>query len=84
MKTQVDAAEVIRRIREMAKSEFMEVRSYSGRGMGGKECIAVDCDDRDDMVEACVEYEIPRPTFDSMGLGMIAYWPNIEFFGDDE
>lgn len=82
MATETKNAELIEAIRNMADSEFDGVTSYSGRGMYGKECIAVACDDRDDMVEACVRADLPRPTFDTLGMGMIAYWPRIEYSGE--
>lgn len=51
-----------------------EPRSYSGRFMYGKDCLGVDLPDASCLVElgGC-----PKPTLDSMGRGIIAYWPSI-------
>lgn len=85
-----------------------EVRSYSGRGMFGKQCIGVEtnsvavilqelavvimeevaqvvsdnhgCDDEPvheedrDLMRSLFDYRT-----DNMGLGMIVYWPRIEY-----
>lgn len=65
-----------------------DVRSYSGRGMYGKTCLAIvgegislislgyalgemDCD--------IDKYDLDNMRSDSMGLGMVYYWPNIEY-----
>lgn len=55
-----------------------EPRSYSGRGMYGVRCVGVDMDYEG-------QYELPAGfVTDSMGRGVIAYWPSIEWKGDEE
>lgn len=51
-----------------------EPRSYSGRGMYGKQCLGVDLPKIAHLVKLG---GVPLPTTDSMGLGIIAYWPNV-------
>lgn len=69
----------------------VEARSYSGRNMYGATCVGValqhvgelfslgaamaDCAS-DDQVEQLVEMS---PVTDQLGMGIIAYWPNIEW-----
>jgi len=58
-----------------------EFRSdYSGRAMYGRECIAIVVDEnwQADKIEAeCKSLHLPDPTWDSMGLGAVAYWPSL-------
>jgi hypothetical protein len=74
-------------------------RSYSGRGMYGKECLGVDTDRSEmrvaaELIRAVIEtkeefddslYELAGiledTQTDSMGMGIIMYWPNIPFEG---
>ena len=62
-----------------------EMRPYSGRGMFGKECLGIDLDDladafrlalliSDDDLAAALMF----PHFDSMGKGIILYFPDVE------
>lgn len=63
-------------------------RSYSGRGMCGKECLAVVCDDPLLALQV-ISYEagsegIHMPTNirqDSMGTQYVVYWPGEPFNG---
>jgi len=56
------------------------VRSYSGRGMYGKSCVAVYVDDATDLLKIGVTigetYADLRAATDSMGRGMVVYWPS--------
>lgn len=75
-----------------------KVRSYSGRGMNGKYCLAVESGDNNiildvinelcifdgseaDQLEKIQEVcEMLRDCkTDSMGMGGITYWPNIDW-----
>lgn len=68
-----------------------EVRSYSGRSMFGKECVSVVSreDDRTSAwevakalwygCEAEDALDIPEPRQDSLGLGIVLYWPSYEW-----
>lgn len=57
------------------------VRSYSGRFMYGKECLAVSCADPTDLLMLLAEYApdvlkaLGKPTMDDLGKGAICYWP---------
>ena len=51
-----------------------EPRSYSGRGMYGKYCLGVDLPEISGLVRLG---GVPLPTTDSMGKGIIAYWPRV-------
>lgn len=56
-----------------------EWRSYSGRGMYGKECVGVTIRDKSDLIDLADAAKIAgKPCTDDMGLGTIAYWPNVE------
>lgn len=79
----------------------IETRSYSGRGMYGKECLGADIDrgglgsfmadvimgmeahvaaeNREEIAEA-----FRSMSTDSMGLGMIVYFPGVPYEGDTE
>lgn len=64
-------------------------RSYSGRGMYGKECVGVRVDDPVDVLqlgicigEAAIGVNLPKASFDSLGRGFILYWPRMEWPGD--
>ena len=82
-------------------------RSYSGRGMYGKECLGIDIDrgalggtiadlvdhvfgtfdlDKDSDLDAvtAITEALRRMASDSMGMGMIYYFPGIPFTDDRE
>lgn len=54
-------------------------RPYSGRGMYGKECVSVMLEDAGELFiiggELADSGFAVKPTIDSMGLGVVAYWP---------
>lgn len=64
-----------------------EWREYSGRGMYGRKCVGVTLSDASDLfalgaglADYCDEESLPyfpNPTTDSMGRGIIAYWPRF-------
>ena len=61
------------------KAMGLEPRDYSGRGMYGRECVAVsiDCEPGD--------YEFPRGwSQDQLGRGIIVYWPSVLWPGGSE
>lgn len=65
------------------------VRSYSGRFMYGKECLAVSCADPTDLLMLLAE-EAPgvlkalgKPKMDDLGKGAICYWPQAAAPDDD-
>ena len=65
-----------------------DVRSYSGRGMYGKTCLAIVGEGINlislgyalgEMDRDIDKYDLDNMRSDSMGLGMVYYWPNIEY-----
>lgn len=83
--------EVLEDILDDAVYEFT-IRSYSGRGMYGKECLAIVTNE--DIfnigVEVGVAYksygyyweEIPEIKKDNMGTSLVYYWPDIDYVED--
>ena len=85
--TDEDAEQVISAI----ENAGYEARSYSGRGMYGKTCLGVTLgpgqsvlefafdvlqETRPEEVSEVIDI-LRRPRQDSMGLGMILYWPDV-------
>lgn len=73
----------------------IEYRSYSGRGMYGRRCFAIQSDDCENMsllVDIAYSFgeQSEDPTglhdirTDSMGLGSVMYWPNVEWQDTDD
>lgn len=83
----------------------MRIRSYSGRCMYGKECMALVCENYGQVARVIagvmrlvceqaenksespvevddVEIKLGRMRMDSMGCGIVAYWPDIPFEKD--
>lgn len=70
---------------EALESVGAKPRSYSGRGMFGKSCVAVSLNSDNNLSEWYIAQELVRegdsvnpgaPRHDEMGLGTIIYWPN--------
>ncbi len=73
-----------------------ETRSYSGRGMYGKQCLGIELDEGmgslfadilesiepDDLFEMSKAFRQMQQ--DSLGMGKIIYFPSIPFEFDDE
>jgi len=64
-------------------------RRYSGRGMEGKWCVGIACKSIwpvGSSLAGKIFFELPMPTTDQLGKGIIAYWPSIAWPGgkDDE
>lgn len=61
----------------------MSVRSYSGRGMMGKDCVGIVVDDLHDGLwhigGIMRDHNLPAPIVDNMGLDYILYWPKWEW-----
>lgn len=85
-------------LRETCDQEF-EIRSYSGRAMYGKTCVAIVGDDlnmfkfglalgaqadEDTMPIDDLLYEAENMKQDSMGLGTVYYWPRVPFVGEED
>jgi len=87
--------EALKTVRNNGDMEF-NVRKYSGRFMFGKQCLAIDGDDINPILLGyCIGLvaadegvdlsgDLMGMRSDSMGLGMIYYWPYIEFEGDED
>lgn len=59
-------------------------RSYSGRGMYGDQCVGVALGDTRQVWDiaqtfARAELNVPAPLTDSLGRGIIAYWPSVKW-----
>lgn len=60
-----------------------EPRTYSGRGMFGAQCVGVNLESQEDLVGIGAALgkaglEVGTPLLDSMGLGVVAYWPAVQ------
>jgi hypothetical protein len=60
------------------------LRPYSGRAMYGQECLGIDLDSEADAFRIALAIQssdladaLSRPRYDSMGLGIIVYFPNV-------
>jgi hypothetical protein len=78
-------------LKRIIVSAGYEARSYSGRGMYGKECVGVTCDNQADLLFDMMDHasrtqikQLKGCMTDSMGRSIIVYWPNIEWSEDEE
>ena len=81
--------ETAERLIEIIRDHGLKARSYSGRGMYGAECVGVDVDSAGEVMCLARDMEdsfgkVLEPTFDNMGLGLIAYWPRVRWPDDLE
>ena len=79
--------EQVHALQEIADANEGSLRSYSGRGMYGKECLGIDCENANSVIEDAGAAGIKGARTDSMGLGAIVYWPKLEVpddFRDDD
>jgi hypothetical protein len=60
------------------------VKDYSGRGMYGKICYGIDCDNANYCLEQAGAYGLFGAKVDSMGRGFIVYWEEIEGTAEEE
>jgi len=65
---------IARIIAAAERDAYARVRSYSGRGMYGRECIAVRTDWPEDLI---ADAGVAGARTDSMGRSSIVYWPAI-------
>lgn len=74
--------EFIEKLDEVADNVGGDIHSdYSGRFMYGKNCYGIDGEDLTDLLMEIGRLELPKPKTDSMGRGVIVYWPDVE--GDE-
>ena len=64
-------------LQERLDQAGINVRSYSGRGMYGKECLGAVVHSAEDVYAECERAEIKSACRDSMGLDVVVYWPSI-------
>lgn len=86
-------------LQELIEGIGFETRSYSGRGMYGKQCLGVEIsrdqsigdlfamileevDGQDDLREIADGFH--GMCWDSMGLDMIYYFPNVPYFNEED
>jgi hypothetical protein len=67
----------LRLYKALRDSGVGRVRAYSGRGMYGVYCVGISLE-RGDETSLNVGFA-GRPCIDSLGLGVIAYWPSCEW-----
>jgi hypothetical protein len=76
-------------VAEQLEDAGADVREYSGRGMYGEECPAFECSTMAEAFQVFVDiaendpvmaHELARAVkTDSMGMGMIVYFPRITY-----
>jgi hypothetical protein len=84
-------------LQELLEDGGLRTRDYSGRYMYGKKCLGVEVDDLGGFIsavfqvaaEADCDFSEIAESFqdmrtDSMGSGVIIYFPKIEFITDDD
>ncbi len=84
-------------LQQLAEDAELDVRSYSGRGMFGRECLGIEGDDVCDifaaLFQAAADTEpdlqeiadaLRNCSRDQMGLGAILYFPRVPFCDDSE
>lgn len=78
------STEEVQNFIEALEDSGFEPRKYSGRGMFGKECVAVSGKDVSEWEVARAlsyieDFDIPEPRQDQLGLGIVLYWPSYEW-----
>lgn len=80
-------------LKEVCDELGIEYRSYSGRGMSGKQCFAIVADNAFaaviDIAYAFGErgedpYGLENVRSDSMGYDTVVYWPQVEWAETEE
>ena len=84
--------EQVKRFIEALRDAGFIPTAYSGRSMFGKQCVSVSTDEDSEDVSAWnvaralwyqtdedEELNIPEPRQDSLGLGIVLYWPSYEW-----
>ena len=65
-------------LKRVAEENGWDYREYSGRGMYGAYCAGIDGDYATPIIEAAAAAGITGARQDSMGKGVIVYWPSIQ------
>jgi hypothetical protein len=78
-------------LRQFLEDNGYECRSYSGRGMYGKNCLGVVVDAKIEMFHLAyeagqqqVQFYLEKMEWDSMGLSTIFYWPGVPFVEEED
>lgn len=91
--------DVFKKIMSFDYDDHITVRDYSGRGMYGRKCLGIDCNDPLECFSQlvslfCNEYEdasdvrealecLGDPKWDSMGLDYILYFPMMKWIEEE-
>lgn len=77
--------DIAQRLLDALYTHNWEPRAYSGRGMFGKQCIAVSLTGESQLWQLArtVPIDVDAPHTDQLGKGLIAYWPNYEWPKDE-
>ncbi len=73
-----------KKLYDILEDEGFEPRSYSGRGMFGRNCVSVHSSEDESvslwqLAASLAAYDIPEPITDQLGLGYVYYWPSYEW-----
>jgi len=78
---------------EVLEDAGYEPYAYSGRGMYGKKCVAINVERGQSIWEIAIQVfkenediaeQVGTPTEDDMGLGAVFYWPNLPYEGKSD
>lgn len=75
--TNEEKIKVLRRIAD-ADDSMSFYDDYSGRGMYGQECVAIDTDYPNALIEQAASRGVMGARVDRMGRGYVVYWPSIQ------
>ena len=83
-------------LKDIIEASGYDARSYSGRGMYGKKCLAFDTDDSTfevvaNLFDTVIDTDdagdfinmLRKTKTDSMGRGTVFYFPSIAFTGEE-
>ncbi|MBX3473079.1 MAG: hypothetical protein KF754_01705 [Planctomycetes bacterium] len=73
-------------LQDIAQQNDGRLRSYSGRGMYGAQCLGITTEYPNSVIEDAGAAGIKGARQDSMGLKTIVYWPKIgvpDYFKED-
>lgn len=68
--------EIIEEVADLVDGKVYE--NYSGRGMYGRNCMGIVCEETLECVEEAAAMGLRGAQVDSMGLSSIVYWPRLE------
>lgn len=89
MRTNVDYKVLAENLRDALVDAGYEPTAYSGRGMTGSRCVAIRSGVSGEDVDlfklgrALANFDVRSPTVDSLGFGIVAYWPNLPWIDEE-